>query len=59
MLSAGKVFAVATLFARYGEEECLNLDVADYIRHQRLRFSIEKTVSVAYHFTMEQIEQFR
>ena len=54
--SAGNVFAVATLFARYGEEDALNLDMVDYLRNWHLQLSIGKTISDANHLTMEQIE---
>ena len=54
--SAGKVFAVATLFARCGEEDGLNLDRADYLRNWQLQLSIGNTMSAANHLTMEEIE---
>ena len=54
--SAGNIFAEATLFARYGEEEGVNLDVADYLRNYHLQLSIGKTMSAANHLTMDQTE---
>ena len=54
--SAGKVFGVDTLFARYGEEDCLDLDMVDYLRNWHLQLSMDKTMSAIHHLTMEQIE---